>query len=82
MTIDKVLLFSPFFKTWRVIKERGFKGLLTQMYVMGDVREGTLKGTDVNGNKYYENLDLPFGQHRWIEYSNIHNPDPTMIHPD
>ncbi|CAM9189547.1 unnamed protein product, partial [Ectocarpus fasciculatus] len=49
---------------------------------IGDIKVGTHKGTDVNGNKYYENLEYPFGQHRWVEYSNIHNPDPTMIHPD
>lgn len=81
-TIDKILLFSPFFKVARMIKERGFKGLLKQMYLTGEVKNGTFKGQDVNGNKYYENLEMPFGQHRWVEYSNIHNPDPTMIHPD
>jgi NADH:ubiquinone oxidoreductase subunit len=39
-------------------------------------------GTDKFGNKYYEDLELPFGQHRWVEYSNIDNPDATMIQPD
>ena len=43
---------------------------------------GELKGTDKFGNKYYEDLDLPFGQHRWVEYSNIHDPDATMIQPE
>lgn len=82
MTIDKILWLSPFFKVAKLLKERGWKGLLTQMYVTGEVKPGTFKGSDVNGNKYYENLDMPFGQHRWVEYANIHNPDPTMIHPD
>lgn len=26
--------------------------------------------------------DLPYGQHRWVEYANIHDPDPTMIAPE
>jgi NADH:ubiquinone oxidoreductase subunit len=30
----------------------------------------------------FQNLDLPFGQHRWVEYANIHNPDPTQIAPE
>lgn len=29
-----------------------------------------------------QNLDYPFGQHRWVEYANIHNYDASMIHPD
>jgi len=39
-------------------------------------------GTDKFNNKYYENVDLPYGQHRWVEYANIHNPDATMIQPE
>lgn len=34
LTIDKVLWFSPFFKIAHIIKERGVKGLITQMYVV------------------------------------------------
>ena len=61
-----------------------------------------MKGTDKFGNKYYENVELPYGQHRstqltplsglllfnfiflfrWVEYANIHDPDPTMIQPE
>jgi hypothetical protein len=29
-----------------------------------------------------QNLDLPYGQHRWVEYKNIHNYDATMIQPE
>lgn len=32
--------------------------------------------------RYYEDLDQPFGQHRWVEYSNIHDVDATMIQPE
>jgi hypothetical protein len=35
-TIDKMLIFSPFFKTYRLLKERGLKGLLTQLYVVSN----------------------------------------------
>lgn len=30
----------------------------------------------------YKNLDLPYGQHRWVEYSNIHDYDASMIPPE
>jgi hypothetical protein len=49
---------------------------------IGDLKFGQLKGVDSFGNKYYEDLDQPYGQHRWVEYSDIHNPDPTMIQPE
>eukprot|EP00600_Ochromonadales_sp_CCMP1393_P005630 CAMPEP_0174968772 /NCGR_PEP_ID=MMETSP0004_2-20121128/8334_1 /TAXON_ID=420556 /ORGANISM="Ochromonas sp., Strain CCMP1393" /LENGTH=164 /DNA_ID=CAMNT_0016218071 /DNA_START=235 /DNA_END=732 /DNA_ORIENTATION=- len=55
---------------------------MTQIYLIGDLKFGELKGTDKFGNKYYENMDLPYGQHRWVEYANIHNYDPTMIQPE
>lgn len=35
---------------------------------MGEVKFGELKGVDRNGNKYFENTEYPFGQHRWVEY--------------
>lgn len=37
---------------------------------------------DKFGNKYYEDINQPFGQDRWIEYADIHNPDPTLIAPE
>lgn len=92
MTIDQILWLSPFFKTAQIIRERGIKGLLTQMYLVrmairrhyhlasnhlngmqiGDVKVGTLKGTDVNGNKYYEvsrRRPHPHPPHRRISFS-------------
>ena len=86
----------------RQVNERGWKGLLTQLYTVsfaeknliiacefmcsfmqiGDIKFGVLKGTDKFGNKYYEDLDLPYGQHRWVEFADIHNPDPVLITPD
>ncbi|GMH71718.1 hypothetical protein TrST_g6799 [Triparma strigata] len=62
----------------------GWKGLLEHMYVNGDYpfKFGRLVGTDAGGNKYYENtVDYTFGQHRWVEPSDIHNYDPTSIPP-
>jgi hypothetical protein len=37
---------------------------------------------DLNSNLISKNLELPFGQHRWIEYKNIHDFDATMIQPE
>merc|ERR1719378_1022632 len=30
---------------------------------------GTLRGVDRYGNHYYENLDMQWGRHRWVEYA-------------
>ena len=76
------MVLAPINKLLRAVNERGWKGVITQLYLIGDLKFGDLKGTDKHGNKYYENLDLPFGQHRWIEYSNIHNYDASMIPPE
>ena len=75
-------LLGPFTKLFRQINARSVKGTIIQLYTVGDLKFGELKGTDRFGNKYYEDLDLPFGQHRWVEYSNIHNYDATMIQPE
>eukprot|EP01033_Poteriospumella_lacustris_P003748 gene3748-2656_t len=73
---------APFTKLSRAVKQRGWKGTITQLYVIGDLKFGELKGTDRHGNNYYENVELPYGQHRWVEYSNIHNPDSSQIPPE
>lgn len=75
-------LFGPFRKLQRSLKERGWKGCLEQLYTVGDLKFGELKGTDKFGNRYYEDLELPYGQHRWVEYADIHNYDASMIQPE
>merc|ERR1719502_1848885 len=55
---------------------------MEQLYAAGDIKFGDLIGEDKFGNKYYENTkDYPFGQHRWVEFKDIHNFDATMIPP-
>jgi hypothetical protein len=49
---------------------------------IGDVKFGRLVGTDRNGNKYFENLEYLYGQHRWVEYQDIHNFEPTSVPPE
>ena len=36
----------------------------------------------MNGNRYFENLDYPHGQHRWVEYADIHNYDAASVPPE
>jgi len=78
----KNTVLAPFTKLMRAVDQRGWNGVMMQLYTIGDLKFGELKGTDRFGNKYYEDLDLPFGQHRWVEYANVHNPDATMIPPE
>jgi NADH:ubiquinone oxidoreductase subunit len=75
-------MLNPFVKLARSVTERGWKGTAIQLYTIGDLKFGELKGTDKFGNKYFEDLALPYGQHRWVEYANIHEPDATMIQPE
>mmetsp|Transcript_43192 Transcript_43192/g.119462 ORF Transcript_43192/g.119462 Transcript_43192/m.119462 type:complete len:189 (+) Transcript_43192:33-599(+) len=75
-------MIAPVAKLLRAVQERGWKGALIQLYTIGDLKFGQLKGTDSRGNKYYENIELPYGQHRWVEYANIHDYDASMIPPE
>lgn len=63
----------------------GWRGLYDHMYTNGDYpfKVGTYMGCDQAGNRYYENrVDFPFGQHRWVEPSDIHNFDSTSVSPE
>ena len=46
---------------WMGVKQRGFRGALKQLFAMGEIKLGTLKGQDEHGNMYYENLNYQFG---------------------
>eukprot|EP00614_Pseudopedinella_elastica_P035444 CAMPEP_0172616880 /NCGR_PEP_ID=MMETSP1068-20121228/68525_1 /TAXON_ID=35684 /ORGANISM="Pseudopedinella elastica, Strain CCMP716" /LENGTH=257 /DNA_ID=CAMNT_0013422485 /DNA_START=34 /DNA_END=807 /DNA_ORIENTATION=+ len=64
------------------IKRYGLQRTFVQAYTMGIIKFGECVGEDVNGNRYYENLDYPHGQHRWVEYKDIHNPDASSVPPE
>jgi NADH:ubiquinone oxidoreductase subunit len=64
------------------VKRYGWQRCFVQAYTMGILKFGTCVGEDSNGNRYYENLDYPHGQHRWVEYKDIHNYDASMIPPE
>ncbi|GAB5036121.1 nadh dehydrogenase ubiquinone 1 alpha subcomplex subunit 12 [Nannochloropsis oceanica] len=72
-------VIQKYIKAYRLY---GWRETLSKMYSMGEVKFGELKGEDVNGNKYFENLEYPFGQHRWVEYKDIHNYEPSSIAPE
>ncbi|EWM22343.1 nadh dehydrogenase ubiquinone 1 alpha subcomplex subunit 12 [Nannochloropsis gaditana] len=69
-------------KYMKALRVYGWRETLYKMYSMGEVKFGDLKGVDVNGNKYFENVEYPFGQHRWVEYKDIHNYEPSSIPPE
>ena len=43
------------------IKERGIRGVCKQLFCMGEIKIGTLKGQDEHGNMYHENLKYQLG---------------------
>jgi len=49
-------------------RKEGFAGAYNKVRMESTLRRGTFVGTDRNGNKYYENLDMPYGRTRWVEY--------------
>jgi NADH:ubiquinone oxidoreductase subunit len=68
----------------RLYNRVGFKGMLTHLYTFRAVKEGTLVGMDELGNKYYENNNLPYGQHRWYEPAEYQHPgkqEPSSVPP-
>lgn len=44
-------LLAPITKTLRALREKGFWGTVIQLYTVGDLKFGVLKGTDKFGNK-------------------------------
>jgi len=63
----------------------GWRGVIAHMYSNGDYpfKFGKLIGTDMSGNKYYENVvDYPAGQHRWCEPADADNYDASSISPE
>ena len=46
----------------------GWKGAFFRLLREGNVRSGTLVGTDQYGNKYYENNSYFMARNRFVEY--------------
>ena len=70
---------------YRTYQKVGLKGLAYHLFVFRQIKEGTLVGVDRYRNKYYENTELPYGQHRWYEpripeAQNLH--DASSIPPE
>ncbi|OBZ84856.1 NADH dehydrogenase [ubiquinone] 1 alpha subcomplex subunit 12 [Choanephora cucurbitarum] len=59
----------------------GPSSYIKQMDTIGDTKWGRLVGTDVNGNKYFENNDEVSGRERWVEYASKQN-DSADITPE
>eukprot|EP00884_Botryococcus_braunii_P005582 jgi/Botrbrau1/15024/Bobra.320_2s0004.1 len=57
---------------WQVIKGGGWRaildGSLGEQLIHG-WRGAKYVGTDKIGNRYFENMNLDFGRHRWVMYS-------------
>jgi len=50
------------------VRTRGVVGTLKRFWKYDSVKNGRLVGQDKFGNMYFENKELPYGQHRWVEY--------------
>jgi NADH ubiquinone oxidoreductase subunit NDUFA12 len=70
----------------KAFKELGPIGIFKKLYKMRTIKFGNLVGTDIHGNKYYENsVDYPYGQHRWVEFAgdkSFYQVDPSWVPPE
>lgn len=64
------------------VKRYGWQRTIVQAYTMGNIKFGECVGEDANGNRYFENMNYPHGQHRWVEFKDIHNPDVSTVPPE
>lgn len=71
-------------------KSHGFGMAYNKLRMENVMRaDGTLVGTDTNGNKYFENKNAPTGHTRWVEYPTVPGVwaledkyDASMVSPD
>lgn len=73
---------SVVLKYFHSLRVYGIRGTIERLYSMGQIKFGECVGEDRFGNKYFENRHYPWGQHRWVEYKDIHNFDASMIPPE
>ncbi|KAG2205987.1 hypothetical protein INT47_005305 [Mucor saturninus] len=67
-------------RTLKNLMKVGPASYMKQLDTICDTKWGRLVGTDVNGNKYFENLDEVSGRERWVEYAS-NQPDSGDITP-
>ena len=53
----------------RSVRDRGLVETVKRFVKYDTLKAGRLVGTDKYGNNYYENKELMYGQHRWVEYA-------------
>ncbi|KAI8362765.1 NADH ubiquinone oxidoreductase subunit NDUFA12-domain-containing protein [Blakeslea trispora] len=68
-------------RTIKNLMKVGPSSYIKQMDTIGDTKWGRLIGTDLNGNKYFENNDEVSGRERWVEYASKQN-DSADIAPE
>lgn len=54
---------------------------LRNIQYLGDVKAGTFVGSDVAGNKYYEDLNEVPGRHRWVEFAQNDTFNASQVEP-
>ncbi|XP_021752091.1 probable NADH dehydrogenase [ubiquinone] 1 alpha subcomplex subunit 12 [Chenopodium quinoa] len=83
--------------TFKAIKEKGLGNFLREFREEGYLRclpDGNLLqtkihnlgakvvGVDQYGNKYYENMNVQYGRHRWVEYASKNRYNASQVPPE
>ena len=62
------------------VQRMGLKNAWRQLNNIGDIKAGTLVGTDIHGNKFYENTSETMWRHRWVDYASV-SPIVALLRP-
>ncbi|XP_048488716.1 probable NADH dehydrogenase [ubiquinone] 1 alpha subcomplex subunit 12 [Plutella xylostella] len=67
-----------------IIHNGGIRKSLQTLWYTDTLKEGEYKGTDCNGNKYYENQRYMIARSRWVKYNLIYgfDYDASQIPPE
>uniref|UniRef100_A0A7S0QK12 NADH dehydrogenase [ubiquinone] 1 alpha subcomplex subunit 12 n=1 Tax=Cryptomonas curvata TaxID=233186 RepID=A0A7S0QK12_9CRYP len=61
------------------LKQFSAKDIYKQVRQTRDMKTGDLVGTDLHGNRYFENRDEQFGRDRWVIYAAHMDFDPATV---
>uniref|UniRef100_A0A803KSP9 NADH dehydrogenase [ubiquinone] 1 alpha subcomplex subunit 12 n=1 Tax=Chenopodium quinoa TaxID=63459 RepID=A0A803KSP9_CHEQI len=74
--------------TFKAIKEKGLGNFLREFREEGYLQTkihnlgAKVVGVDQYGNKYYENMNVQYGRHRWVEYASKNRYNASQVPPE
>eukprot|EP00292_Cryptomonas_paramecium_P033912 CAMPEP_0113668936 /NCGR_PEP_ID=MMETSP0038_2-20120614/4282_1 /TAXON_ID=2898 /ORGANISM="Cryptomonas paramecium" /LENGTH=182 /DNA_ID=CAMNT_0000584745 /DNA_START=65 /DNA_END=613 /DNA_ORIENTATION=- /assembly_acc=CAM_ASM_000170 len=73
---------NPWHAVREGLKQFTAKDIFKQVRQTREMRTGDLVGTDLHGNRYFENREEQFGKDRWVVYAAHMDFDPATVPSD